>query len=70
MSICEYSHLGKFAHLNRLNGKLFKDRVQNFPNVSTHSYSSAFLKCMLPKRRFWKTEQRVGRVFSRYFARV
>ncbi len=25
---------------------------------------------MLPKRRFWKTEQRVGRVFSRYFARV
>ncbi len=27
-------------------------------------------KFMFPKRRFWKTEQQVARVFSRYFSRV
>ncbi len=38
--------------------------------ASLHMHRIASDNIMLPKRRFWKTEQKIGRVFSRHFARV
>ena len=44
MSMSEYSHLGNYAHGLSMSFDIDEFSVQNCPSVSTHSYSSAFLK--------------------------